>query len=126
MLVPGAMKVVTWNVALATPIFTVANADVLGWLEDVSRNLTVWLLEMVPGALVKGPPLMLYSPPCTRIGALVMPVMKTAFEVTCVLSGALITSSNLNGAGSADSGSTGTALPKRTCPKSAGSNPSQC
>src|SRR5687767_16032693 len=113
MLVPGAMKVVTWNVALAAPIFTVAKAGVPGWLAVVSRNLTVWALEMVPGTLVKGPPLTLYSPPWTRIGALVMPVMKTAFDVTVVLSGALRTSSNENGAGSADSGSTGTGLLKR-------------
>src|SRR5213592_4805253 len=67
------MAVVAWNVALAAPIRTVAKVGVPARLEDKSRSRTIWPFAMVPGAVVKGALLMLYSPPCTLIGALEMP-----------------------------------------------------
>src|SRR5947208_11385242 len=81
------MAVVAWNVALAAPIRTVAKVGVPARLEDKSRRRTIWPFAMVPGAVVKGALLMLYSPPCTLIGALEMPEICTASEVIVALRG---------------------------------------
>src|SRR6266404_6213418 len=105
---PDANGVVAWNVALAAPIFTVAKVEVPGKLEERSCSRNDWPLEINPGSLVNAPPSMLYRPPRTLIGALVIPVIDTAFETTSLLSGALTASMKLNGTGSSGSGSIGT------------------
>src|SRR5437868_15489383 len=111
---PGAKGVVAWNVALAAPIFSVANVAVLGRLDERSCSRTDWPFEINPGSAVNGPPSMLYRPPRTLIGALVMQVIDTAFETTSVLSGTLTASMKVNGAGRSDSRSIGTCELKRT------------
>src|SRR4030088_3562430 len=95
--------VVALNVALAAPILTVAKAAGPGRLEDVRRRAPVWPLVIVPRALVKAPPLMLYSPPCTLIGAVVLPdrTMLMVFETTNTPRGTSTASTKANGAGSA-------------------------
>src|SRR5437762_7670785 len=96
---------------------TVAKVGVPARLEDITRSASVWPLAIVPSALVNGAPSMLYSPPRTLIGALVMPEIVTVFEVTGVLGATSTASTKLNGAGSADSRSSGTSELKRTWPK---------
>src|SRR5438552_12599767 len=94
------MAVVAWNVALAAPIRTLPKAGVPARLEDKSRSRTIWPLEMVPGAVVNGALLMLYSPPCTLIGALVMPEIVTLFDVMVGRGGWWEAVSKAKGAGS--------------------------
>src|SRR6266403_6083857 len=95
--------VVALNVALAPPILTVAKAAVPGRLEDVRRRVTLWPLVKVPATLVNGPPLMLYSPPCTLIGALLPPerMTPTVLETTSAPRGTSTASMKANGAGTA-------------------------
>src|SRR5204862_6798422 len=94
------MAVVAWNVALAAPIRTVAKVGVPARLEDRSRSRTIWPFAMVPGAVVNGAPLMLYSRSEERRGGNERPEICAASEVIGALRGTSTASTKAKGAGS--------------------------